>query len=396
MMKKVFCTVLALVFLLLTAAGCGQSLIADTDDSAATVSDATKTDASAPITVAIREINKHGTLILDATFDDMNAAGIEIGDIITVRIGDDAYDLPVGASYTDVDSGAMLCRFDLEDSEVGLAVNMGSFAAETGVAEKQTVEADPGYQWDVKIPEVTLQLKEKQGYRDEYDARNLTRTDAREDYPDLTDEEFANFRAVAVSAIKENTLYRSTSPLDPDLGRNEYVMAAMEQTGIKTVVNLADDAATMEAYETYPGSYYSGCAVLTPEMSYDFESEEFGEKVKDCLVFLADNDGPCLIHCKEGKDRTGILCAIIECFAGAPLEEIKNDYMLTYSNFYGVTPEDTAYGIVLKNNLVKNLCGLFDTDDLENADLKGEAEQYLLSVGMTEDQLALLGEKFVK
>ena len=65
-------------------------------------------------------------------------------------IYDRGYDLPVGTSYTDVDGGEMFCRcemfcrFDLEDNEVGLAANYGSFAEMTGAAEKQTIEEEPG------------------------------------------------------------------------------------------------------------------------------------------------------------------------------------------------------------------------------------------------------------
>ena len=113
----------------------------------------------------------------------MNAAGIEIGDIITVSAAGRAFDLPVGTSYTDVDSGEMICRFDLEDEEVGLAINYGSFAETAGIAEKHAVEEDPGYRWDLHCDEVVLSVKEKKGYLDEYNARNLTRTNERGDYP---------------------------------------------------------------------------------------------------------------------------------------------------------------------------------------------------------------------
>lgn len=344
-------------------------------------------------TVSVKEVSKHGNLILDTTFEEMNAAGIAIGDVITVILGEKEYDLPVGTAYTDVDSGEMLCRFDLEDNEVALGINYGSFAEETGAAEKQTIEEDPGYQWDIRIPEVKLALKEKQGYLDEYNARNLTRTDDRADYADLTDEEFANFRAVAVTGMKENMLYRSSTPIEPSIGRNEYAMAAMEQAGIKTVINLDDSAETMQGYDTYPGSYYSRCAVVNPEMGYDFESEAFAEKIKESVLFIIENDGPYLIHCKEGKDRTGILCAVLECFAGAPAEDVKRDYMITYRNYYGVEPADTAYGIILNNNLVKTLCGLFGTENLEDADLKEAAARYLTGTGLTEKQLAILRGK---
>jgi len=393
MFQKILCIILFVLSLLLTVLGERKADPAQPEDLDVTVVD---TDPVQNVfVVAIRSINKHGNVTLDTTFAELEKAGIEVGDIITVFAGDAAYDLPVGTSYTDVDSGSMVCRFDLEDNEVTLAINMGAFATETGIAEKQTIDAAPGYQWNVKTDTLRLRMKEKGGYLDAYTARHLTRTDDRADYAALTDEAFANFRAVTVSGIRPQTLYRSSSPLDPSIGRNTYAMAAMQQAGIRSVINLTDAAAVMQSYSTYPDSCYSRCAVINPEMSYDFVTEAFAKKVRDCVLFIVENDGPYLIHCKEGKDRTGILCAILECFAGAELEEITQDYMLTYSNFYGVKPTDAAYNVILNENLVKTLCRLFGVETLENADLKAAAAQYLAAVGLTETQLSLLGEKLM-
>ena len=348
---------------------------------------------AAPFTVGFTKIKKSGNVMLDTTFDELKANGIEVGDIVTVTVAEHSFELPVGTSYTDVDAGCMILRFDAEDNEIALAINMGSFASETGIAEKETIEADPGYRWNMNVTEVGIVLKEKQGYRAEYDARNLTRTNARADYADLSDEDFANFRAVKVTGMRENVLYRGSSPIDPDLERNETVMRAMESAGIRTVINLADSEADMTAYAAFADSYYSRCSVLNVEMGYDFTSAEFGEKIKACVLFLIENDGPYLVHCKEGKDRTGMLCAILECFTGASVDEVKADYMATYRNFYHVGQGDETYGIVLRNNLVKTLCVLLGVEDLETADLREKAGSYLLSIGLTEQQLDALRAK---
>ena len=384
-------TIAALLVVLLLASIC--SLNGCTVN---TASESTTAATPEAFTVNVKSISKHGNVVLNTSFDEMRSNGMDIADIITVSVEGTKYDLPIGTAFTDVDSGCMICRFDMEDNEVALAINMGSFATETGIGEKLTIDDEPGYKWNSKIGEITLACKEKKGYIDEYNARNLTRTDERRDYASLSDEEFANFRAVSVSGMKENILYRSSTPIEPAIGRNQYAMHAMEKARIKSVINLDDSVEVMVNYETYPDSYYSTCNIINPEMTYDFGTEEFAKKVKESALFIIENDGPYLIHCKEGKDRTGILCALLECFVGARAEEIANDYMLSYYNFYGVTSDDATYNIILKNNLVKNVCGLLEIDDFETANLKEKAKDYFVSIGMTEEQLAVLKDKLGK
>ncbi|MBR1676937.1 MAG: tyrosine-protein phosphatase [Clostridia bacterium] len=388
MIKKLLCFILA-AFTAFALVGC-EDIADEASDNAG------EGEKDKEITLAISEIKKHGNVVLNATFEDMRIFGIEVGDIITVYVGDKTYSMPVGTSYTDVDGGEMMCRFDVEDNEIALAVNYGSFAEITGVAVKEEIEENPGYKWIIAYSELKIELKEKGGYLDEYKLRNLTRSNERSDYNSLTDEEFANFRAITVGGIKANAIYRSSTPIDDAIGRNAYAMAAMQKAGIRSVVNLTDSAEEMKNYEAFADSYYSGCDIINVEMSYDFESEVFSGKIKKCFEFIAESEGPFLIHCKEGKDRTGVLCAVIECFAGATVEEIKQDYMLTYLNFYGINKGDAVYDTIYKRNLEKVLCGLFGVDELKDDVLKDKANEYLISTGLTKDLIAAFYEKIVK
>jgi protein-tyrosine phosphatase len=44
---------------------------------------------------------------------------------------------------------------------------------------------------------------------------------------------------------------------------------------------------------------------------------------------LARTDGPLVVHCTAGKDRTGMICALTHHIAGVPREDLIADYMLT-------------------------------------------------------------------
>jgi len=38
---------------------------------------------------------------------------------------------------------------------------------------------------------------------------------------------------------------------------------------------------------------------------------------------------PVLIHCKAGKDRTGIVSAIVQLLVGVPFDVVLEEYLLT-------------------------------------------------------------------
>jgi len=54
----------------------------------------------------------------------------------------------------------------------------------------------------------------------------------------------------------------------------------------------------------------------------------FGE----ALAAVADADGPVVIHCMGGKDRTGVVAALLLRLAGVSADEIGADYALTAAN----------------------------------------------------------------
>lgn len=354
------------------------------------------------IEAGIREIQKHGSLVLTISGNSLLDMGYEYGDIAKVTIDGQAYDMPVVSSYSDVDNGDMLCRViasdDPDKNAVILAINMGDLASTLGIAARATIEEAPGFRWDYNdgyddTLTISIAMGEKGGYADEYMIHQLTRSEVREDYPDLTDEQFANFRNVATTGMGAYVLYRSSSPINPGINRSSEADAAVNAAGIRTVMNLADNEETMKSYEGYSESYYSGLDVIALNLGVDFNADDFRSGLAEGFRFLASHDGPYLIHCNKGRDRAGFTSAVLECLMGASAEEVAADYMVTYANYFGVQPGTEQFDAIVRSNIAKSLATAFDVENIFDADLAAEAEAYLLEIGMTREEIDILKAK---
>jgi protein tyrosine/serine phosphatase len=234
-------------------------------------------------------------------------------------------------------------------------------------------------------------MKEEGGYREEWLIPQLIRTNERTDYSHLSDEAFANFRVIGTTGIGNGVLYRSSSPINPDLGRNTYADKAARDAGIITVVNLADHS---DVYDGTENSYYSTCQVTYVNLGMDFLSKTTLSGIAEGMRFIINNDGPYLIHCNEGKDRAGFVSALLECLMGATLDEVIDDYMVTYYNYYGVEEGSEKYNAVVNNNLIDVLNATFKVEDVYKANLAAEAEAFLTEdAGLTADEVSALKAK---
>lgn len=359
------------------------------------------------ITTEVVGIKKYGHLVAEISTQDVLAAGFEYGDLLTITVADRSFEMPLCRDYSDVDMYSLLCRLDYDpeagDDDVLIAINGDDFATKMGFAQKIPTDEDPGYRWEYAqgLPSplpVTIEIKEKGGYLVEYALHRLERSEAREDYPQLTDAEFANFREMKAPEMGEGILYRSSSPLNPQLGRNKQADAALCAAGVRTVVNLSEDETTMRAYEGFAETCYAKCNVIALNLGMDVGSESFRTGLAKGLRFMIDSEGPYLLHCNEGKDRTGIVCALLEALMGASLEEVCADYMESYTNYYGILPGSEKYELICSRNCISMLTQLFQTDaaELESANLYEGAWEYLRCCGLNDDEIHALMEKLAQ
>ena len=274
---------------------------------------------------------------------------------------------------------------------VSMAINMGNFAETYELAKKHTNEDKTWYwtAWEgVTYPvEVTFKMAEKGGYMAEYIMHDLQRTNDRADYPNLSDAEFGNFRNIATTGMGKDVLYRGSSPINPELGRNTYVDAALKQAGVNVIMNLANSQEEAEAYEGFADTYYSGQKVIYLNLGVDFSAPEFQKGLAEGLRFFAANKGTYYVHCTEGKDRAGFVSALLECLMGATYDEVVADYMVTYYNYYGVEPGTDKYNAIANSNIIKTLQNAFGVEDLSKADLQKGAKDYMKAIGLTDAEI---------
>ena len=330
----------------------------------------------------VLDISKHGNATIDLYTQNLLNAGFELGDILKIKIGDLEFQAPFVSNYSDVDNDEMLVRGSkgISTSPIVLAINMGDFAKYTAAS---------------KGDKVTFEILEKAGYFTEWEIRQLYRSNDREDYDsDIT---FANFRNPVIGNLAKGVYYRSSSPVNNLIGRASYVDFLIKEAGIKTIINLADSEEEIEkhfAAEDFNSPYYKELydngQVIVLDMSVDFKADDFKEKLKLGLEFLLSNEGPFLIHCNEGKDRAGFVAGLLESLMGASVEEIKEDYMVTYLNYYHIEEGSEQYNRIAETNILESLrhiAGLEKGASLEGVDRVKASEDYLLKIGLSREEI---------
>ena len=355
----------------------------------------------------VQEIQKYGNIVLDVEPEKLLEAGYEYGDILSVTIDGKTYQIPLCTNYSDVDTGSYVARD--KDNKLILAINTGDFATANGIAEKKTAE-DKSFTWvfpagkSMEDLVVSISMGEKGGYYDQYLIHQLVRTNERADYD--SDQIFANFRNIASGDLGKNALFRSSSPINNEFNRAAYADEFVEANGIQTVINLANSDADIDGYiaqdsfdSPYYASLYQNGQVKALNLSLNFVAEDFKNGLAEGLRFFTVNEGPYLVHCDEGKDRAGFVSALLACYMGASYEQVVEDYMQTYINYYHLEKDSEKYIAIKNSNIdstLRMITGSSESADLTRVDLAAAAGDYLKSIGLSDAECEALRSNLAK
>ena len=257
------------------------------------------------------------------------------------------------------------------------------------------------------IDQIINKSEKKIEYRSVTSALKLKYTDVRSNF--ASDKVFANFRNVNAGNIKDNILYRGASPIDNSRKRAKYANDLMKEANIQYDVDLSDSEDKVKKHinkgdckSDYFLKLYNDNNVCMLHMQTNYTKEDYDKKVVDALINMSKHEGPYYVHCVEGQNRTGFVCMILEALTGASYEEIVNDYMISYENYYKITEltNKEKYDNI-KTNCIDNMLRFIVNDVNEVYELKDvkwdiAAKNFLLKNGMGINDINILINKLTK
>jgi protein tyrosine/serine phosphatase len=196
-----------------------------------------------------------------------------------------------------------------------------------------------------------------------------------------SDAQAVNFREIRMGSIAPGKLYRSSHPIKDNKQERTISLLATESR-IMTVLNLSDNTPeiTRKAfYAPWYNTILKAGRVIALSMDFKHNSDNYRKKLKKGLRFIINTEGPWLIHCHAGVDRTGFFSMVLEAFMGATVDEIVNDYLLSFNSIF----DSDIYGEVNTNDLkvsMQLLSVISDSETIDNKDLQAVAENYLRNI----------------
>ena len=381
MKTRITALLILLCLFLSVLCGCGNDNSGETatNDTAQTVTTGE---------IGVVQDDEYGGVFIALTIEEFNALGFDFGDSVNITFdnGTTLDDIPYYTGYYVPVDELLLCGYP-DSPYVKLARNYGASTWEEFQLTKDS--------------KVTVTMNEKAKYLSTQELNEVEYSDNREDFD--SDIAFANFREVCGGKLRKKGFYRSASPCDNQHNRAPYANALAQENGIKYVINLSDNETEYISYteaddfvSTYYDDLYQEGSVLLLDLDMNYRSNEYAKSISEAFLKMTDHDGPCLIHCVEGKDITGFACALLLALADASSEQIVDDYMETYKNYYGITKESQPdqYDAILVNvnDFLYCICDTEKGVAIDTLDLKAGAENYLRKGGLTDDQISKIEE----
>lgn len=297
-------------------------------------------DEKTVIECHVAQINEFGGAVLSVDMRTMGTLNAPYGTDLYVEFNGHTYTAIYVMDYSGVPSYSMFVSFISYDKEYVLSVFNGTFTEEHHIAVGDTVRLSVAgiNEYYSRIPNY---LK---GYSDE-----------RADY--YSDQEFANYRMLGGGNMAEDRIYRCSTPWGLH-GRGDASDAYLEEKGVDCLIGMDKSQTAIAEIVENKGDLYSSQLFVKGKVSTRFLSpalQSHPDEIRWVIDSVLDSEGSIGIFCKLGKDRTGIYCLILQAIAGATLEEAKDEFMLSITNYYGIQKGTDEYEAMYDICLMRQL-----------------------------------------
>lgn len=217
--------------------------------------------------------------------------------------------------------------------------------------------------------------------------------------------DLGGYPAADGASVRWRTLFRSDALHRLDAG----AVSAIAGLRLRTIVDLRTPAELEIAPSMLAGlgATTTHVSILTGDMQalplelpaiYRYIIDECGQTIGEAIRLLCAPDAfPALVHCSAGKDRTGIVIALVLAVLGVPDEVIAADYGLSgayldseHTPAIGQVQASSGLGDKLTGGLLASPPPLMAGVLARVRQSWGSVDDYLLSHGLTAADLASL------
>lgn len=355
------------------------------DESGEVVKETTST-----IQLEIPMFTKEVSLVSPAVVAYMNAEdGVSIGEILEKYDEEDGTRLDVGMPVTlsyavkGIPSGYSVKTAKILVSENENFANPIVHTLKSGVTSVDVYDLKTNMIYYYRV-ELTLSNGSLTTASGTFKTADTPRILSAEGVYNLRD--IGGWKTASGKAIKQGLLYRGTE-LDGLVDASYSITANGVNTMLATF-GIRTDMDLRYSEDNPYGTDALGAGVEHIYYGAQMYSDIFGEEGKNAMralfADLADESNyPVYLHCTQGLDRTGTACYVLEALLGVEEEDLMKDYQLSALHHKNLWAMEQMEAFVA------------DFNNLKGETLQEKAEGYLLSVGVTAEEIASIRNIFL-
>ena len=159
--------------------------------------------------------------------------------------------------------------------------------------------------------------------------------------------------------------------------KHDMDLRGSSEAGSVTVSPLGEGV----TYHCYNGRNY----VTSSGIQTDEGKAIFAEEIR---FFANPENFPVYVHCALGRDRTGTAIFVLEALLGVEKKDLYMDYELSFFSKVGCSMEGEHSAYDWINTMKHWIIKVYDyIDTFEGDTFSEKTENYLLSIGITEDEI---------